>query len=250
MSEQQACPGSCNSRWRKARAEYEKALAAYDPLDPGQSRPEPPGFDPHPGGPVWCLADAATVSLHLAQLDTLAALLAAEADGHRDAPDGDSGGKHGKSTAPVSPSPAADDLDELASMLAGWESAYRDLKGWPSAPPRGSLASRETERIAWLSRHLTGILASPIAADFGTEILRWHRGMARKAKAGVRTLRMPLRCPRCSMLSLTWTEGSDRVECGDQDCGLIITRAKYDDEVAATAERLRGHRDTHDADAA
>lgn len=234
---EQPCPGPCNRRWREASEFYQKAVAAYDPLDPDQSRPEPPDFDPWLGDPVWCAEDAAKVSLHLAQLDTLAALLAAEADGHRDGPS-DDGGKRGKSSAPPSPSPVADDLDELARMLADWEDAYRTIKGWPAAPPRGDLASRETERIAWLSRHLRGILASDIGPDFGSEVLQWHRGMARKTKAGVRTLRVPLRCPRCRMLALTWTEGSDRVECGNPDCTLIMTREKYDDEVAATAQRI------------
>jgi len=34
MSSEVPCDGPCNSRYRKARAEYEAALAAYDPLDP------------------------------------------------------------------------------------------------------------------------------------------------------------------------------------------------------------------------
>jgi hypothetical protein len=236
----QPCPGrSCNGRYWAATDAYRRDLAAYDPLNPETSRPEPPGPDIiwGWGDPVWCSDCQALISLHLAQLDTLAALLAAEADGHRDAGEQEKGGKRGAGSAPPSPSPAADDLDELARMLAAWEAIYRTLKGWPSPPPRGDLASRETERIAWLSRHLRGILASDIAADFGAEVLQWHRGMARQAKAGVRTLRLPLRCPgrNCGWLTLTWTEGSDRVECGNPDCGLIMSRTEYDAEVERVA---------------
>ena len=234
---EQPCAGPCNRSWREAQDAYRKALAEYDPLDPQQSRPEPPSAQPWPGEPVWCREDAAKVSLKLAQLDTLAAMLAATADGHRG--QGDSERVSRSSAHAPSPSPAADDLDELASMLAGWEDAYRSIKGWPSAPPRGDLASAETERVAWLSRHLRGILADPdIGPDFGNEVLAWHRGMSSKAKAGVRTLRKPMRCPRCRLLSLTWTEGSDRVECGDDTCGLSLTRAQYEAEVERTAAAI------------
>lgn len=225
---EQACPGPCNRRWRDAMDGWRQAMAAYDPLDAAQSRPDTPATAPWPGEPVWCGACTARIRLRLAQLDTLAGLLAATADGHRQAPpDGHVTGTVGS----PSPSQAADDLGEMYSMLTGWESAYRDWQGWDSGPPKGDLAARETETVTFLSRQLGGILASPMAADFGREILQWHQETAAAAKAGVRTLPKPLRCPGCGLLTLVWTEGEDRVDCANPGCGLIMSYREYESEV-------------------
>lgn len=214
---------------------WRRADAAYDPLDPDQSRPEKPSLEPWPGDPVWCGTCASRIRLALAELDDLIALLKATADGHRQATaaervSGTAGGS--------SPSPALDDEDEAASMLAAWEDEYRRIRGWPSPAPRGELASVETACIAWLGRHLDGILRSPFAADFGREVLQWHRELAGASKAGVRVLRKPLRCPSgsCGMLTLVWEEGSDRVECANPECGLIMSYRQYEAEL----ERLAG----------
>lgn len=233
----QPCPGrSCNGRYWAATDAYNRALAAYDPLDPGTSRPDPPGPDIiwGWGDPVWCGDCQALIGARLAELDTLTSLRDASADGHGEAPGDEKSGKHGTSAAPPSPSPQADDRLDLHATLSGWEAAWRDLNDWDAAPYRGSLARAETEAVAWLGKHLRGpggILASALGEDFGKEVLACHRRLSQAEKAGVRTLRLPLRCPRCHILSLTWEEGSDRVQCGDDVCGLILTRTQYDAEV-------------------
>jgi len=227
MGNEQACPGPCNSRWREAMDAWRAATAAYDPLDPGTSRPAPPETAPWPGEPVWCAPCTSRIRLRLAQLDTLAGILSAAADGHRQAP------ADGRvTTGSPSPSPAADDINDMYSMLAGWESAWRDHMGWDSGPPKGDLAARETETVNFLSRQLGGILAGPFAADFGREVLQWHQAAAAAAKAGpARTLPKPLRCPACGLLLLIWVEGSDRVDCGNPGCGLIMSYQEYEAEV-------------------
>lgn len=116
-------------------------------------------------------------------------------------------------------------------MLAGWETAYRDLRNWPSPPPRGDLASTVTTCIAWLLHRLDAILRSPLAADLGLEILQWHRELARSSKAGVRTLRKPLRCPSCQFLTLMWTEGEQQVLCRNVSCNRILSLTEYENEV-------------------
>lgn len=232
----------CNRAYRQALAAYDDALAAYDALDPGQSRPVPPDLRYWPGEPVWCAGCKARIRLRLAQLDTLAALLAAKADGY-----GESAAAEcvSRSEHPASPSPAADDLDELTRMLRDWEDSYRSIRGWGSAPPRGDLASVQTEVIAWLGQHLDGILASPdIAEPFGQEMLQWHQGMKRTAKAGRETRRKPLRCPRCHLITLTWTEGSDRVDCGNPSCAAVLSYSEYEAETERLAVALqRGETD-------
>ncbi|HTX63307.1 MAG TPA: hypothetical protein VMD28_06685 [Acidimicrobiales bacterium] len=236
MSEH-ACPGTCNARYRDALEEYAAALQDYDPLDSATSRPEPPSIQPWPGEPVWCSNCSPKITVKLAELDDLAALLAATADGHRHA---DAAERVSGSPEPPSASPEHDDLDDLSTMLGGWESAYRDLRGWPSPPRRGDLASTMTTCIAWLGSHLRGILASDIGADFGREVLQWHRETAARAKAGVRTLRKPLRCPTCGMLTLFWTEGETNVYCADPNCARVLSLPDYENEVERiTADATR-----------
>jgi hypothetical protein len=233
------CPGSCNTRYREAREAYGQALAAYERdgiLDPGQSRPEPPLIQPVYGDPAWCGRCAAQIRVTLAELDELAALLAATADGHRAS--SDSAERVSSTPEAISPSGAADELKDLMAMLSGWEAAYREHMQWPGAARRGFLASVSTSCIAWLVHHLDGILSSPIAADFGAEVMQWHRDFRRSAKAGVRKLRKPMRCPGCRLLTLTWEEGDDRVECANPDCYRVLSYADYENEVAAQAEAI------------
>jgi len=235
-----ACPGPCNERYRKTWREYAAEVADYDKngrLDSSRSRPAEPDADCWLGEPVWCPECTGKVALRLAELDDLAARLGAEADGHRDS----SGLERVTSSSePASPSPAADDLDEMHLMLSGWEGIYRAIKGWQSPPPRGDLASRETACIDWLRRHLAGLLADPdIGADFGREVLQWHRETAGSAKAGARKLRKPMRCPSCRLLMLFWTEGEERVNCENDDCGRILSLAEYETEVERQSAALQ-----------
>ena len=130
-------------------------------------------------------------------------------------------------------------------MLTGWEDAYRDLTGLAVAgPPRSPRLRRDhVHRVA--VRHLDEILPAPFAADFGAEVMQWHREFTNKTKAGARTLRKPLRCPRpqCRLLTLTWTEGDTHVICGNPDCGALIPLAEYEAETARL-ERGAGARRT------
>ena len=229
-------PRSLQPPWREAREAFIKALAEYDPLDADQSRPLPPSIQAWPGDP-WCGRCKSRIRETLAELDDLAALLMATADGHRAAPGTE---RVSGSAEQMSPSQAADDLEELGSMLHGWESAYRDLRDWPSLTRRGHLASAVTTCIAWLSVRLDEILVTPFAADFGQEVMLWHREFTNKTKAGQRTLRKPLRCPRpqCRLLTLTWTEGDTYVICNNPDCQARIPLAEYEAETARLGAAL------------
>jgi len=227
------CPGGCNRQYREAREAFDQALALYDPLDSDQSRPIPPDITPWPGDPVWCGRDSARIVRELAELDEVASLLAASADGF-----GGASGEQRVSGSPVhpSPSPAGDDLDELVSMLCGWEDAYRDAMGWPAPPRRGALASRLTACVSWLGVHSAGILAHrDIAEPFGAEVLLWHRELAAKAKAGARRLRKPLRCPGCSLLTLIWDEGEADVHCANPGCSRVMSYSDYEAHVEMAA---------------
>ena len=233
-----ACIGHCNDRYRRAWADYDRAVAAYDPLDPDTSRPDMPDIRPYPGRP-WCMECASAIRLQLSQLDTLAALRRLEglgADGYA----ADAGAERvSGSREQSSPSPSADDADDTYRMLAGWEQTYRELRGMPSAPHRGDLADRRTECIAWLTERLDAILASDVGEYIGAEILTWHADLKAKTKAGVRTLKKPLRCPACRHLLMKWTEGEKDVRCYNPDCGVILSLARYEAIVDSVAEGIR-----------
>jgi hypothetical protein len=236
MSSEGACPGRCNSYYREAQEAFRQALAGYDPLDADQSRPLPPNVQAWPGDP-WCTRCKSRIRETLAELDLLAAILSATADGHRTAPGTE---RVSGSATPLSPSQAGDDLEELSSVLSGWESAYRELRDWPALARRGHLAAPETETINWLMRHLDEILTAPFAVDFGTEVMQWHKEFTDKTKAGARTLRKPLRCPRpqCRLLTLTWIEGDMYVICSNPDCQARIPLAEYEAETARMGAAL------------
>lgn len=203
------CPGPCNATWRTT----------------GEGTP-------FPGEPTWCPPCTTRIRQALTELDDLAALLTATADGHRE-----------QQTSPArrrthtpSPSAASDDLDELTRTLTEWENAYRDLRRWPSPPRRGHLATRTTATIAWLTTHLDGILASEIAEDFGREIRQWHRELATKAKAGTGYHRKPVPCPRCGLKLLTLHDGADHVVCAG--CNRHMPMSEYWEHLHATARQF------------
>jgi hypothetical protein len=230
------CPGVCNRSWRKAQAAYHQALAAYDPLDPATSRPEPPSIRPVAGHP-WCLECQAVIRVQFGQLDRLASLRTSilMADGY---PSDTSAERLSGSTEDVSPSPAGDDVHDTDRMLADWEWGYRRLRGWPAAERYGDLADQRTECIVWLEARLDGILSSDMAADFGREVMEHHADLRAKTKAGIRTLKKPLRCPKCRLLMLCLTDGEQYVKCCAPYCGYQMPLDEYYATVDSVAEGL------------
>jgi hypothetical protein len=230
-----ACCGPCNRRWREAWEDYKQALALYDPLDKDQSRPQPPEVTPVEGIPVWCGRCGSTIRAQLCELDDLAPLRLETADGYDSAP-GEQ--RVGGTRDQGSPSQASDDVDEVLSMLTGWEDAWREANGWRAAQRRGFLARKRTTVIDWLTDQLDDILISPLAKDFGGEVMAAHRGLKGSAKAGARKLPKPLRCPSCKLLTLIWDEEKpDVVACGNRrdGCTVIMSWAEYEATVAAKA---------------
>jgi hypothetical protein len=215
-----SCDGPCNSRWRKADAEYRKALAAYDPLDADQSRPSPPEVYPFYGDP-WCPRCKSQIHEQLSQLDDLAALLAALPPSPNARGD-DKAGKVSGSKAEPSPSSRMDDMLELGEWLRNWESAFR---GEDPKPHRGYLASEITTITAWLVTHYDKCITHPdLGLDFGREIRRWHGEMQEKARVGQVDKHVKRACPRCNLYTLWARDGEDYVRCINDDCRRLMTR--------------------------
>ncbi|HEV2255384.1 MAG TPA: hypothetical protein VGS06_19560 [Streptosporangiaceae bacterium] len=223
---EQPCVGSCNWHWRKAREAFDLALAGYDPLDPAQSRPVPPDLYPVYGDP-WCGRCKTQIRRELAEIDDLASILGAMADGHRGRRPGTRLSRSRQSAAP-SPSPTGDLLEELRHDIHGWETATR---GTDPLARRGFLATETTTSISWLVTHFDDAILHPdFAVDFGREILRWRRTLKQLTSAGVGVQHKPVRCPRCDEYAVFWTEGDDHAECRGKGgtCGRLIGMDELD----------------------
>lgn len=223
------CDGPCNSRYRKARAEYEVALRAYDPLDSEQSRPAPPDVYPAYGDP-WCPRCKSDIREKLAQLDDAAAILGAFPPSPNDRSD-DKAGKVSGTREQPSPSSRMDDLDDLGEWLRSWESLFRPvvlavagMREDPK-PHRGYLATEITTITAWLVFHFDKCITHPdFALDFGREARRWHRTLQEKARAGQVDKHVKTPCPRCNLYTLWVRDGDDHVRCINTDCNRLMSR--------------------------
>lgn len=261
MSEPLVCIGSCNRAWRRAQVEYEEAKrrypdllaqyeadvaaamklegAAYDHVVARIIRPEPPEkptLTPHLGEPIWCSRCMARIRSALNELDDLAGVWQAMADGHRGVSEKDrvSGSSEG-----ATPSPIADALDELYGDLRDIEDNYREwhpeLGDTPYRGGRGAFARSMV--VGWLTAHIDGILAEKGASDAGEMILRWHARIQAAAKAKPEMVRKAAPCPRCQQRSLVLEVDRDLVRCSNEDCNRVMSREDYDDlaDVAAGA---------------
>lgn len=240
-----ACPGSCNSEYRKVRAIYDAAVAAYDGqlarLADGDEVPDPPPVPelrPWEGYPVWCRRCTAQVRVRLAELDELAAMLAVLPPGIRPASDGQRVDQRVSGTPEArSPSPSGDELDELQRWLLGWEATWRQANAWPSPPQRGILARTITSAVAWLGAHLDDLLASQEhSQQFGGDVSQWHSRLRRTVHAAsfARFVKKPCPSPPkgCGRFTLWEKVGEPYISCVNPDCGRRLTREELELETA------------------
>ena len=232
------CPGPCNARYRR----QQEALEAYaaqveawqeNPVGSPPAEPEVGELHPWAGDPVLCPRCQSQARMELAELSDLGAILDAENSGLRHGPGSDrvSGSRH----AP-SPSPAADDLDELCHALRGWQSV---AMGEGDIPPRTGFLMTEldtlTKRLS--SIYFTRLVANAdVAGDFAREIRQWHRRLTGQAKAGTGVHQKAVPCPRCGRYSLSWRDGDRHVACRNPDCARMLSLEEYD----AYEEAYRG----------
>lgn len=233
------CPGSCNATLRRARRDYRQAMAEYNRAYPkwveeGSPEDEPelpqePDIEPVEGEPTWCSRCRATIRRCLANLDDLAAIRAAQADGHRGTlTDEKVTGSRGK----PSPSPATDDLEELWSVLHGWETAYRgeDPRIRDKRLPVAIMTA-----VSWLVFHLDVILRHSIAEDFGKDILRWHAELSRKTTMD-EVRRKPVPCPRCDLMALVQRPDEEYIAC--EQCGRLVLSDEYEELALQSARKI------------
>jgi phage FluMu protein Com len=233
------CSGSCNSGYRKARALYSAAMAEYAARlnrDDGSTPvpPDPPDIQPWLADPIWCSRCCAAIRRELAELDDLAAVLAAMPPGIRPAITGQR--EHVKVSGTrehASPSPMIEELDELADWARQWEAAY---KGRDAIARRDYLATQLTTAIGQLLFHFDAIIAhEDIAPGFGAEVRRWHRELTSMSHAASAARHVKKPCPRCRLFTLWETLGEDYIRCTNVDCNRMMTRAELDQADSETA---------------
>lgn len=245
MADRHPCDGPCNRGYREAQNAYRAAAKAYraaletwtaaDPQKRGE-RPQPPAQPdtaPTYGDPVFCSHCTTRIRSRLADLDNLAAIAAASADGHRSGPAGDkvSGSRDGHT-----PSSTADMLDELYGDLTRVEDQWREANHLGARPRRSRGARALTTVVAWLLGHLDDILSHPGSVAFGRSVLTWHRRLEKATKAEPVVRRVGGRCPRCDRRALA-TRDDGYTEC--RGCGRLLDQDEYDALVQRQTEEER-----------
>ena len=226
------CPGPCNNTYRRRLALHENEVAKYAQAletrahtDPIPEPPVPPDLQPWHGDPVWCPKCTGRIKNELTELDDLAALIFSIPPLARPADDGN--GRVAGTKDARSPSARMDDVEDLNEWLRSWEAAAR-AEDDPK-PRRGILAQESTTVTAWLYHHFDVLIYNVAAAgDFGEEIGRWHRDLARRAAAGRMTRHMKKTCPRCHLYTLWLTIGEDYIRCANEDCARMLSREEYE----------------------
>ncbi|TYK45182.1 hypothetical protein [Actinomadura decatromicini] len=248
------CPGRCNAGYRRALATYEEARQEWDaecsalpevlaewraavaehgedvagPRPERPEEPEPPGWIPRPGEPVWCASCVASIRRSLADLDELASLRLTMTDGYQ-APGQAITDRVSSTKSARTPSPGQDDLDDLLRWLTSWEIAYRDTQGWPHPPYRGANAPALTSAIAWMLQRVDAVLAHPdLAEDFGREVLIEHSKLQAATSTRPPLRHKPLPCPRCRRRSL-FLHDDDRIHCNNEDCRRVMSKEEYEE---------------------
>jgi hypothetical protein len=250
-----ACLGPCNRGWREAWARHEADVVAWQVqhaawqalADAGQVGPEHaplapdrPVVQPTPGEPLWCMSCAGALRRALLDLDDLAALVAAESDGHRGQALG------AASTAPKShrtPSPAAHLVDELYGVLTRIETDWRAARGFPHRPQRSTPAGAAMPRprgatprtlcIGWLAEQLPDMLHDPWSAVVARNIFAWRVRLQAAARARPEAI-IRVRCPRCDQRAMRRRDDGYAV-CGGLFQGRPCGRLASPEEIDALA---------------
>jgi hypothetical protein len=207
---EQPCPGTCNRAWRQALAIYEAELAEYNtqPGQPGKP-PEKPEIRPWYGNP-WCHRCQSAIREDLTQLPDLAAQLAMRPPGVKPVATAERVKVSGSREQP-SPSPAGDDIDELARWLNAWHAVLLDDDD--VIPRYSDEAEAIRKHTAVLYHSFSPLITSPAGQEFGSQIRSWHRRLENAVHEGTFLRFVPIMCPGCKRYALWERPGEEYVVC-------------------------------------
>lgn len=248
------CPGPCNAKARKARADHVTALGLWEEAVAGwqrahdywldqlaevgpdkvfrepvrPARPPEPDIVPTVGDPVWCRRCTALIRRALADLDELASLLERWADGHRGRTSGEKTSTR-RTDAP-SPSPIADTLDELYAALTQVEDQWREARGYARRPQRSRNGHARMSSVSWLLSKYDDIITHPGSEQFGKATLSWQKRLQGLTRSEPIRRQRPGRCTRCpTPTRALWTRDDGYTECGV--CGRLYSEDEYQRDV-------------------
>lgn len=231
------CPFRCNAPYRRAVKAYEKAYTDWEKSGYQGDQPWPVELEPRAGQPVYCLRCAVTIRAALRELPLAydavgpgAVLVSTMNDDEHVA----------RTAALPSPSPGADQQDEIAATMRDWEDMLRRYLGHKAATDvfddrRATLANS----IEYLNTHFRQIITwadDPVvfmAADFGGDVWRLHSSTTRMVKSGPMRRHLPVPCPTCQARTLIQEEGKAlepwSIECVERigGCGRVFSENEY-----------------------
>lgn len=227
------CPSGCNWRWREAMDAFEKAVEKWAARGCKGDEPRPPETEPWPGEPVLCRKCASKARGALRELTTAYRALAsmkyltraASADEER----------RGRSDAAPSPSPGADQQDEICRTISMWEDDLRQHLRHSAAQDTGVQHADLAASIDYLNYNWRAMSERPeCAGDFADEISRLFRVSVAMVKNKTVRRTLPVACPTCEMETLIQEEGiAGRpwyVECSERlgGCSRLFTENEYE----------------------
>jgi len=226
------CTFRCNSRWRHAIEDHDKAMARWIGVGCHGTEPAPVETEPWPGEPVLCrkcasIARGALRELPLAYkaLNSMKYLTrTASADEER----------RGRSDVAPSPSPGADHQDEICRTVTAWEDDLRQHLRHVAAHDTGDRSTDLTASVEYLNVNYKAMIErTECAGDFAQEIWRLHSDAVGMVKNRPVRRHLPAPCPSCDMLTLVQEEGfAGRpwyVECAERagGCGRLYQESEY-----------------------
>jgi hypothetical protein len=143
--------------------------------------------------------------------------------------------RRGRSDVPPSPSPGADQQDEICRTVSTWEDDLRQHLKHTAAADTGDREADLASSVDYLNVNYGAMVERvECAGDFADEISRLHRVAVAmvKNKAVRRTLPPP--CPTCEMATLIQEEGIAGkpwyVECSPRlgGCGRLFSESEFD----------------------
>lgn len=188
-----------------------------------------PGCLPRRPEPVWCRPCQHRIRSSLGRIPDLAVHAASRRDGRLNTGHAATDAtRHATRAGSPSGSPAWDTADEAITWAAAWADALADHlheQGPAKLNPAGLPMADVTASVRYLNARFDQLMASPMAADVGTEALALTVRLERAAGRDRLTHRLKERCPSCDRKALVREDGAAHVEC--RGCGRLWTESEY-----------------------
>lgn len=131
----------------------------------------------------------------------------------------------------LSPAPAIDEADEVASWAYAWALTLADHlhhRG-PFIYERSGIPRRQNthRHITYLLNNIDTVLCAYWSADIYTEATNLERQLRRTTGQDRLVHRIKAPCPSCDQRTLTREDGAEKVTCANRDCNRVWTEDEY-----------------------